>query len=55
MMRSKRPWYGPFGVTTQLWINFFLMTVSNVLAVITIVTMPGLLIDFEAQCKLWDT
>lgn len=25
MMRSKRAWYGAFGLTTQLWITFFLM------------------------------
>lgn len=36
MMRSKRPWYGAFGLTTQLWIAFFLMAISNVLAVIAV-------------------
>jgi hypothetical protein len=55
MMGSKRPWYDAFGLTTQLWITFFPMAASNVLAVIAVVTIPGLLIDFKAQCKLWDT
>jgi hypothetical protein len=52
MMRSKDPWHGAFGLTTQLWITLFLTAVSNVLAVVAAVTIPGLLIDLKAQCKL---
>jgi hypothetical protein len=49
--RGKRLWDSPFGITTQLWINFILRAVSNLLAVVGIVMIPYLTVDIDTQCK----
>lgn len=52
MLRTRRPWDITFSLTTQLWINFILRVVSDVLAFILVLTIPGLLIDVGDQCNL---